>query len=489
MKSVFGGLITMGVVVFTFGSAAVAVGPLDDVATVRDRTSHRASSYDRSGGNIDNVTSFAPGDTHVMLETDGPGQVNHIWMTVARFPGHIPVMRDLVIRMYWEGSDVPSVEVPLGDFFGLGHGKLYTLESLPIAVGISKAALNCYWPMPFYEHARIEIYNNGDRSIRRIYYNINYELGELPPNQGLFHAEFRRDPQLRTQEHEGNIKGEDNYVILETTGRGQYMGCFLFVDAEPGGWWGEGDEMIYIDGAEMPTMTGTGSEDYFCNAWGFGEEFSYPFYGAPLLEDQPDGSKLTTAYRWHIPDPVRFTKHIKVSIEHLFADEIVNDYSSVAYWYATDPVRERVPLPDSNDPRPHDPPLTYEMDATELEHNLRAMGIKARAISASHHEGYKRGGWLKIQTGDERLEIPIDVPADGTYRVEARPVDHLIEDSIQIGLVGGKKHTVRPVEGGQPEVEYLDLGAVKSEDRKLTLTIQGNRIIGLDHFKIRHMGR
>jgi len=291
---------------------------LDELATVVDRTSHRASSYDRTGGNIDIISSFAPRATEVLLDTEGPGKITHMWLTFTSFPGNQTALRDLVIRMYWEHSSVPSVEVPLGDFFALGHNKYYQVQSIPVAVGDNRRALNCYWPMPFYKHARIELYNNGRRSIRRIYYNIDYELGSIPARQGLFHAEYRRDKELRGQSKHGNTTGKDNYVILETEGRGHYVGCVLYVDAQPGGWWGEGDDMIFIDHYEKPVIIGTGSEDYFCNAWGYANAFSYPYYGAPLLEKRPDGGKYTTVYRWHVQDPVRFTKHIKVTIEHVY---------------------------------------------------------------------------------------------------------------------------------------------------------------------------
>jgi len=391
-RAVWIGLFSLGM------SQCLLAAGLDDLATVRDFTSHRSSSHDRTGGNNDNVMSFAPGSTYVMLDTDGPGRVTHMWVTVSSFRGHETFLRDLVIRMTWDHASVSAVEVPLGDFFALGHGKRYQVRSIPVAVGVNDRAMNCYWPMPFCKHAKIEIYNNGRRSIRRIYFNIDYELGPIPEDQGLFHAMFRRDKALKSLDHGGNTTGQDNYVILETTGRGNYVGCALFVDSQPGGWWGEGDEMIFIDHARLPTIIGTGSEDYFCNAWGYSETFSYPFYGAPLLEEQPDKSKLTTVYRWHINDPVRFSRHIKVTIEHLFREGIVNDYSSVAYWYQTEPIAQRDPLPvaEGNHPRPHAPPsgeTTFDLDGTELEPVLAAAGYRVRGITAGYSEGFANGGY------------------------------------------------------------------------------------------------
>ena len=466
---------------------------LDDLATVLDRTSHRSSSHDRTGGNIDNVTSFAPGDVHTVLDTDGPGRITHVWFTVARFPNHPTFLRDLVIRMYWEGSSVPSVDVPLGDFFALGHGTAYKVRSAPIAVGDNAKALNCYWPMPFNRHARIEIVNNGDRSIRRIYYNIDYELGPIPEGQGLFHAEFRRDRELRTQAHAGNVTGADNYVILETTGRGQYVGCALFVDAQPGGWWGEGDEMIFIDHSDRPVMIGTGSEDYFCNAWGYREAFSYPYYGAPFLKKGDDGGSYTTVYRWHIPDPVRFREHIRVTIEHLFSPKVVNDYSSVAYWYQTEPIARRKSLPQGKQNHPRSVPKVerppkFEMDSTELEESLRARGIKARAITANIHDGYHNGGWLRLEAGSEPIEVRIPVPEDGSYHVQVKPVNHLIEQSITLSLQGGSTAQVPKREGHEHRIPYADLGSARAEGGNLTLTVSGQNVIGLDHLKVEKVG-
>ncbi len=471
-------------------SFALADG-LNDLATVTAGTSHRASSADSTGGNEDSLVTFVPGETRTLLDIDGPGRITHMWFTAARFANHAYFLRDMAIRMYWENSPVPSVEVPLGDFFALGHGRAYVVTSAPICVGDNTKALNCYWPMPFRKHARIELFNNGQRSIRRVYFNIDYELGPQPPEQGLFHAEFRRDAALRTQAHERNLTGKDNYVILDTEGRGQYVGCVLSIDAQPGGWWGEGDEMIFIDHAERPTITGTGSEDYFCNAWGFQKAFCNPYYGCPLLEELPDRGSLTTVYRWHIPDPVRFSTHIRVTIEHLFSPKVVNDYSSVAYWYQAEPIRQRAPLPpaDKNQPRSHAVPATQpatmiEMSATELEPALRARGVRVRCVTANLWAGYESGGYLEIDSPDKSVEIPVAVPADGRYRVRVKPVNALIEGQITISLKGGKSLTFAKRETHERNVPPVDLGEAQSADGSLIIIVSGNRRMGLDQLKI-----
>lgn len=485
-------LVCLGCVLCGVGTGAAQVLDLNGLTTIRpELASRRASSFDPTGGNIDNVESFAPQATHVLLDVDGPGRVTHLWLTTSTFVNHATYLRDLVVRMYWENSPVPSVEVPLGDFFALGHAKRYTFQSAAVAVGGNPKALNCYWPMPFYRHARIEIHNNGRRSLRRLYYHVDYERGPQPPDQGLFHAVFRRERELKTQAHEGNTTGKDNYVILDTRGQGQYVGCALFVDAQPGGWWGEGDDMIFIDGSDKPVIIGTGSEDYFNNAWGYDEPFSYPYYGCPFLEKRPDGGAFTTVYRWHIPDPIRFNSQLRVTIERIFSGRVVNDYSSVAYWYQRVPITERAPLPvgETNHPRQY-PAATQpaggalELDGTELEPELRARGLTARAITGGTHDGYTNGGWLRIDALSGPIEIPIPVPEDGTWRVQLKPVNHLAEKPVRFGLKGGEPREYRQRGGHEGRVPYLDLGSVASSDRRISLRIESGPSVGLDQFRL-----
>ena len=468
---------------------ALLADELDDLATVRDRASHRASSHDRTGGNIDNITSFAPDATHVLLDTEGPGQVNHMWLTVSSFPGHPTALRDLVLRVYWENSPVPSVEAPLGDFFALGHGKLYTIQSMPVAVGQNSKALNCYWRMPFYKHAKIELFNNGRRSIRRIYYNIDYERGPLPPKQGLFHALFRHETPLKSQDHEGNTTGKDNYVLLETPGTGQYVGSVLFVDAAPGGWWGEGDEMVFIDEAETPTIIGTGSEDYFCNAWGYKEAFCYPYYGAPLLEKRPDGGSYTTVYRWHVPDPIRFSKRIRVTIERIFTGDVVNHYSSMAYWYQLEPIQQRKPIlaADANHPVSHEEepsPTSYALDGTQLEPELNTRGVAARGITTSLREGFRNGGYLRVPVDEGKVEFRLPVPEDGNYRVKVKFVNQLIDRPLTVQAGDEEPKSLARHSKGEAESPYTDLGVASSRNKVLLVTIHGAALVGIDCLKV-----
>jgi hypothetical protein len=172
-------------------------------------------------------------------------KITHLWMTLAESPVHTTVLRDLVLRIFWEDSPVPSVDVPLGDSFGLGHAlpaqfyqrRKFHIASAPVAVGQNERALNCYWPMPFQRAARVEIYNNGPLTLRLLYYHVDYELGAQPAQSGLFHANFRQSNDHAGQmpdESYVNLDGKDNYVLLETEGRGQYLGCFFFIDTKNG---------------------------------------------------------------------------------------------------------------------------------------------------------------------------------------------------------------------------------------------------------------
>ncbi len=467
--------------------AAIAAG-LDDLPSILDRTSHRASSFDLTGGNDDNVSSFAPGAVQVLLDVAGPGRVTHLWLTAARFPNHEFLLRDMVIRMYWEGSPVPSVEVPLGDFFGLGHGRLYAYQSAPMTVGSNPVALNCYWPMPFQRHARIEIVNAGSQSIRRLYYNVDYELGNMPAAQGLFHAMYRRDRGLDGQSCTGNTTGAGNYVILETEGRGQYVGCTLSVDAQPGAWWGEGDDMIFIDGATTPTIIGTGSEDYFCNAWGYKEPFSYPYYGASLLQDLPDGAKLATVYRWHIPDPVRFSKQIRVTIEHCWDAGVLNDFTSVAYWYQAEPIRTRPALPPAAENQPGRL-VAYVVDATQLEPDCLARGIKARSMTTSPAEA-TGGGWLRVETAGRPVELHVPAPGPGRWALQVKPANRTVTTAMKIALKGGLAHQFRKAiptaarsEVLEADVPYVDLGVADVTNGYIAVWVSGEAVIGLDGFK------
>jgi hypothetical protein len=337
---------------------------LENLAVLRDGRSKRISSWDTSGRNRDCWTVGA-GETKTLAHIKGPGVIRHIWFTIgAEDPMYL---RQAVVRMYWDGQEHPSVECPVGDFFGVGHAKVasYSCAVLNMSANPGQdrhAAMNCYFPMPFESEARITVQNEGPKDIGAWYFYIDYEELDSPPvNQGRFHALWRRDNPCQPPKHLGddpevNLTDKDNYLILEAEGRGHYVGCNLSVHNLYGGWWGEGDDMIMIDGDKWPPdMHGTGSEDYFGHAWGMQPGNAYLYNGVSYHSGAREGyNERITVYRFHICDPVIFHKSIRVSIEHGHANDRCDDYSSVAYWYQTLPTKPFPPFPSVEErlPRP-----------------------------------------------------------------------------------------------------------------------------------------
>ena len=347
---------------------------LDDLDSARSYHSARISSYDRTGGNADGGqgNGIKPGETRTIAEIKGPGRIVHIWVTMGSF-------RDAILRMYWDDENQPSVEVPMGEFFGLGHGRNYTYESLPLAIG-NDAGLNCFFPMPFTKSARITVENVGTANIGSLYYYVDYQTFDAPMADRLcFHAQYRQEKPVLTP---------DNYTILKATGRGHYAGVFMFVRQNEPGWFGEGDDMIYIDGAKEPALHGTGTEDYFCHAWGFAPKAWTARFGVPFSENANAEGSQYSIYRFHLEDAVAFSTSIDVTIEHGHANNRSDDYSSVAYWYQTEPHADFPKLPP-----PAERLATAERAQAMLDQkrfgDYRKLQeeIKERAVSASIKEG------------------------------------------------------------------------------------------------------
>lgn len=320
---------------------------LADLPQAKDYVQKRVSSYDRSGGNAD-FRTIAPGETLTLLDESGPGLISHVWVTIASDdPNHLKV---LVLRMYWDGEPTPSVETPIGDFFGLGLGDYFLYQSLALSVGSDKA-LNSFFPMPFQKHARITVTNEGARKVDAFYFNIDYRAisKPLPADLLYFHAQYRQAAPAHgwtNQWHSNgdaivndkkNLNGEGNYVWMEATGRGHFVGVTMSVLQNQDGWWGEGDDMFFVDGETTPSINGTGSEDYFLGAWGFGDHpFAYGLFGAPVKGQELAGSR-TSVYRFHLDSPIPFTKSLRATIEHGHANHRSDNYFSVAYWYQSEP--------------------------------------------------------------------------------------------------------------------------------------------------------
>jgi len=353
---------------------------LGNLMLAREGRRLRSSSWNRTGKNADRVP-VKPGETATLADISGPGCIRHIWITINdREPDYL---RRLVLRAWWDGESSPSIETPVGDFFGVGHARVSNYWSQPLNMvtgggpeSQNRAAMNCFFPMPFAGGARITLENQGAEPVGSLYYYVDYEAYDaLPGNVLRFHAHWRREnptkpsmdlsqgQNFRATNQVVNLDGKGNYVIMEATGRGHYVGCNLSIDhinpIKNFGWFGEGDDMIFIDGDEKPTLNGTGTEDYFCAAWGYPGGFnSMPYHGISLAgQTQPPGpySGKWTMYRYHIEDPVLFAKSIKVTIEAGHGNVHADDYSSVGYWYQTEPharfptllpVEKRLPIPD-----------------------------------------------------------------------------------------------------------------------------------------------
>jgi hypothetical protein len=313
----------------------------------KDYVQKRASSYDRSGGNFD-LRRLAAGETLTLLDDSGPGMITHIWITLT--DDNPDNLKALVLRMYWDGETSPSVEAPLGDFFGLGLGEYFLYHSIPLAVGPERA-LNCFFTMPFNKSARITLTNESDHQVHAVFFNIDYQIYShaLASDMLYFHAQYRQATPAKGVTNEWksngdpladekkNPSGEANYVWMEARGRGHFVGVTMSVLQNQDDWWGEGDDMFFIDGAATPSINGTGSEDYFLGAFGFGQTaFSYDLFGAPVKGGQSAGSR-SSVYRFHLDSPIPFTKSMRATIEHGHANVRSDDYFSVAYWYQTEP--------------------------------------------------------------------------------------------------------------------------------------------------------
>ena len=329
------------------------IGADVSIATIQSGRTRRASSWDRTGGNHDYVTVPA-GQTVVLADLPGTGTVHHIYMTVGC--GDRLFYRTTVLRMYWDGEATPSVEVPLGDFFGIAHAKPRFFSSALLSVnpgaptfpGGGTLGLNCYFPMPYADGARIEVTNAGQHDIPALWYHVNYEqLVSVPEDQGRFHAQWRRENLTQDAElNDINLTGDDNYVILEAEGEGHYVGCVLEIDNVAGGWYGEGDDMVFVDEEEWPpSIHGTGTEEIFGGGACPNREYAGLYSGVHLVSNE-DWSGKNGMYRLYVPDPIRFSRSIRVTLEHGHANDRSNDYSSVAYWYQLEPHTEFPELPD-----------------------------------------------------------------------------------------------------------------------------------------------
>jgi len=273
------------------------------------------------------------GETVTLMDIGGPGLIQHIWMaTSTNWKGN---GRACILRFYWDGEETPSIEVPMTDFFAVGHEQFARVNSLAVIVN-PLSALNCYWPMPFRKHCRVTFTNESHQDLGLLAYQITYAETEVPDNAGYFHAQWRRAVTDRE---------DPDYTIVDgIKGKGHYAGTFLAWTQLSDGWFGEGEIKFYMDGdAEFPTICGTGTEDYFCGSYGFPEPFTTAYVGTTLKHSGEDGPPKWSLYRWHIMDPIRFESDLKVTIQALGwqpngkFQPLADDIASVAYWYQAEP--------------------------------------------------------------------------------------------------------------------------------------------------------
>jgi hypothetical protein len=381
------------------------LSPLRGLAKLRDVQTRRFSSYDRTGGNDDRL-HIQPGETVTIAETDGAGIVTHLWMTIACASRHY--LRKIVLRGYWDGEGAPSIECPIGDFFGMGHAQTRNFSSLPLQMSPQGGkSFNCYFPMPFEQGMRFTVTSECEDEVLFYYYIDLEQHDQLEAGLGRFHAQWRRAiPEGKSEEGMTNEEfllggvntdGRDNYTILEARGHGHYVGCLLSVyslrRSPYWDWYGEGDDMIFIDGkpglnvpdtprriqvdsvalqpiipdrpesvegandAWPPTLHGTGTEDYFNTAWCPTQQYAAPYHGI-IAGGGPNWTEPVTLYRFHLEDPAVFHRNIRVTIEHGHANRRSDELSSVAFWYQAEPHASFPELPAVHNRLPIVPPAS-----------------------------------------------------------------------------------------------------------------------------------
>jgi hypothetical protein len=312
-----------------------------------ERNKANASDAARDLGQTWKVNPFIiikPGETLTLAEIEGSGAIQHIWMTPTG------IWKFSIIRIYWDDETTPSVECPVGDFFAMGWNQYSPLNSLAICVNPG-SAFNCYWPMPFRKKCKITMENINDKDEMRLYYQVDYTLTTVPDDAAYFHAQFRRsNPTVNTV-----------YTVVDgIKGKGQFVGLYLAWGVNNNGWWGEGEIKFYLDGdTKFPTICGTGTEDYFCGSYNFDRDGQYKefctAYSGLHQVIRPDGAYKSQQrfglYRWHIMDPIRFEKDLKITIQdlgwHLGGRYLPqqSDISSVCFWYQADPHAKFPQLP------------------------------------------------------------------------------------------------------------------------------------------------
>ncbi|UVS18021.1 glycoside hydrolase family 172 protein [Bacteroides uniformis] len=340
------------------GHTQVRGGELGGLTTIQEGVrNRRISSADKTGNN--NVGPIKPGEKW-SVDIPGTGIINHIWFTIA--PMHI-MRNDLIFRIYWDGRSTPSVESPIAAFFGNGWDEHYEYATLPLAVGPTNGTgLVSYFQMPFANGARLEIENQSDINIDCIYFYVDYvEMRKLPVGSGRFHAWYNHELTEALPEGEtewglvgpmgNNVDGANNYLFADIKGKGHFVGINYYVHSPSTMWYGEGDDMIFIDGEEKASLLGTGTEDFFNTSWCPKTLFNHPYYGYARVNNDNGWLGRTHVYRFFVADPIYFEKSLRGTIEHGHNNNLTLDISSVVYWYQSE-AGVLPPVPTKEDRRP-----------------------------------------------------------------------------------------------------------------------------------------
>ncbi len=432
---------------------------LSRLAELRQTRLHHVSSNDTTGGN-DDFTKIPAGRAVTILRAQGPGAIARIWMTVGSSDPYY--LRRILLRMYWDGEADPSVEVPIGDFFGTGFG---VANYSSLLVGMTSGGFFSYFPMPFDSAARIEIINETGRDVQSFYYNIDYQefSHRLPAETGRFHACWHRN--LRTT-------SKDNFVILEARGEGQFVGCNLNMQGyERNLSYLEGDEEILVDDEAQPSVKGTGTEDFFNSGWYFNRgEFSAPYHGL-IVKD--DAQSRIAAYRFMVGDAVPFRKSIRVSIEHGAGNAVAADYSSTAYWYQKEPHMKFEPIAKAG----LRIPLRVAVPAGIVE--AESLALSGSSLPSTVEEmtdlgpDWSGGRQRKVLAGGKGDSFTIDVPLPARRRVFVDLYYTTGPDYGNASVSLNGKPAV-PLEGYAPEIVpggALKMGNILPEEETVTLRI------------------
>jgi D-arabinan exo alpha-(1,3)/(1,5)-arabinofuranosidase (non-reducing end) len=507
------GLLTV-ILLSVFGTVPRTAGQdLGDLMRIAPGRPRAVTSTDPNpNGNKDRITYITCGETKVLADIKGPGVIRHIWLTFNEArpnwleAGGSARPDEIVLRMYWDDAKEPAVEAPLGDFFGAGFGLRRELKSLPVQVE-GGDGYNCYWPMPFHKRAVITATNeNPSKNVRSFYYQIDYTEEPLPEKTAYFCAQYRNEfPE----------KAGRDYLVLDAEGEGHYVGTVMSARSRSPLWFGEGDARFYIDGEEKPGIQGTGTEDYFLMAWGLSPS-QFPYFGCTYMgENLDDPGVEYCMYRWHIADPVRFTKSLRFELEHtgwMSADETESgkieghveredDLASVAFWYQAGQPKRFTQIP------PLAQRVFPNLDII-IEGGALVPGVRHTPGVVEVQKGYDwtGAGQLLFQPASEEPELELEFQVEkeeyrglilrfsyagdyGVYRIylDGKNVRPTADD-----MAG---QTIQDYDFYSPELKVKDnyLGSFKLAAGKHTLRLEGRgknifskgRNVGLDSIRLR----